>query len=83
MGVKIGYVGVDHHHRDPYFAVASELDATVTAVCEPGRRVDVDNLTAMDDRPDEVTTEGQDAADLVAGAEVYEDPHRLASEADV
>ncbi|MGB9933972.1 Gfo/Idh/MocA family protein [Haloarcula amylolytica] len=83
MPVKIGYVGVDHHHRDPYFSVASGLDLDVTAVCEPGRRVDVKNLTAMDERPDEVTTEGQDVSDLVAGASVYEDPHRLVAEADI
>lgn len=83
MGANIGYIGVDHHHRDPYFAVASELDATVTAACEPGRRVDVDDLAAMDERPDEITTEGQNIADLVADASVYEDPHRLVAEADV
>ena len=83
MGVNIGYIGIDHHHRDPYFAVASELDATVTAVCEPGRRVDVNNIVAMDDRPDEITTEGQDIADLVAGAAVYEDPHELVADESV
>jgi len=83
MSTKIGYVGVDHHHRDPYFTVASGLGLDVTAVCEPGRQVDLDSLTAMDDRPDEITTEGGDVADLVADAEVYEDPHRLAAEADI
>ncbi|MFB6141200.1 MAG: Gfo/Idh/MocA family protein [Halosimplex sp.] len=83
MSTKIGYVGVDHHHRDPYFTVASGLDVDVTAVCEPGRRVDVANLTAMDDRPDEITTEGGDVATLVSEATVYEDPHELAAEADV
>lgn len=80
MGVNIGYVGIDHHHRDPYFAVASGLDATITAVCEPGRQVDVDSITAMDERPDEVTTEGQNVTDLVAGATVYEDPHELVAD---
>ncbi|WP_137290583.1 Gfo/Idh/MocA family protein [Natronorubrum halophilum] len=83
MDAKIGYVGVDHHHRDPYFTIASGLDLDITAVCEPGRRVDVDNLAAMDDRPDEITTENDNVADLVAGASVYEDPHRLTAEADV
>jgi predicted dehydrogenase len=34
----------------------------------------------MDDRPDEVTTEGQDVSSLVAGATVYEDPHRLVAD---
>jgi len=83
MSVSVGYVGVDHHHRDPYFAIASELGLDIAAVCEPGRRVDLTSLTAMDDRPDEITTEGQAVADLVAGAAVYEDPHRLLREAPV
>jgi len=83
MGAKVGYVGVDHHHRDPYFTVASELDANVTAVCEPGRRIDLQNLAALDDRPDEITTEDQNISDLVAGATVYEDPHRLVANADI
>ncbi|WP_227379357.1 Gfo/Idh/MocA family protein [Haladaptatus halobius] len=83
MGVKIGYVGVDHHHRDPYFAVASGLDIDITAVCEPGKRVDLGSLAAMDERPDEITTEGQEVADLVAGATVYEDPHHLIADGDI
>jgi predicted dehydrogenase len=83
MSTTVGYVGVDHHHRDPYFAVASSLGLDVAAVCEPGRRVDPDELTAMDDRPDEITTEGSDLADLVAGATVYEDPHDLVTESGV
>lgn len=83
MVEKIGYIGVDHHHRDPYFAIASGLDVDVTAVCEPGRRVDVANLTAMDDRPDEITTEGEEVAELVSGATVYEDPEHLVADGDV
>jgi len=83
MVEKIGYIGVDHHHRDPYFAIASGLDVDVTAVCEPGRRVDVADLTAMDDRPDEITTEGEEVADLVSGATVYEDPEHLVANGDV
>ena len=83
MSVNVGYVGVDHHHRDPYFVVASTLDLDITAVCEPGRRVDVENIAAMDDRPDEITTEGHEVSELVAGAAVYEDPERLLAEADV
>ena len=83
MCAKIGYIGVDHHHRDPYFAIASGLDVEVTAVCEPGRRVNLETLTAMDDRPDEITTEGEAVADLVVDAAVYEDPHRLLADADI
>lgn len=83
MAVNVGYIGVDHHHRDPYFAIASGLDVDIVAVCEPGRTVDVENLTAMDDRPDEITTEGQDVASLVGGATVYEDPHALVADESV
>ncbi|WP_049903783.1 Gfo/Idh/MocA family protein [Halococcus agarilyticus] len=83
MGVKTGYIGVDHHHRDPYFAIASGLGVDITAVCEPGRRIDLENLAAMDERPDEITTESQEVADLVAGASVYENPHRLLTEGDI
>lgn len=83
MATKVGYIGVDHHHRDPYFAIASELDLTITAVCEPGRRVDLANLTAMDERPDEITTENEQVAELVADAAVYEDPHQLIKEGDI
>ncbi|MFC6964635.1 Gfo/Idh/MocA family protein [Halocatena marina] len=83
MVVKLGYVGVDHHHRDPYFAIASGLEVDITAVCEPGRQIDTRQLAAMDERPDEITTEGQEIADLVKGATVYEDPHRLVAQTDL
>lgn len=83
MSVNVGYIGIDHHHRDPYFAIASGLDVDITAVCEPGRRIDLENLAAMDDRPDEITTEGQQVADLVAGAMVYEDPYRLVADSGI
>jgi len=83
MTAKVGYIGVEHHHRDPYFAVASGLDLDVAAVCEPGEEVSVDDLTAMDERPDEITTEGQDVADLVGGATAYADPGELLRDGDV
>ena len=83
MTERIGYVGVDHHHRDPYFAIASGLGLDITAVCEPGREIDLANLAAMDERPDEITTEGQEVADLVEGATVYSDPEWLIAEADI
>jgi len=83
MATKVGYIGVNHHHRDPYFAIAGGLDVDITAVCEPGESIAVENIVAMDDRPDEITTEGQDAAELVAGATAYEDPHELVANGDV
>jgi len=80
---RVGYIGTDHHHRDPYFAIASGLDVDVTAVCDPGSQVDREDLTAMDDRPDEITTENRAVEDVVAGATVYEDPHRLVADGSV
>jgi predicted dehydrogenase len=83
MSVNVGYIGVEHHHRDPYFAVASGLDVDITAVCEPGEEIAVTDITTMDDRPDEITTEGQEVPELVRGATAYTDPHDLLQEADV
>lgn len=83
MGTNVGYIGVDHHHRDPYFAIASGLDVDIVAVCEPGREVDLASLTAMDERPDEITTESEDVASLVTGASVYTDPEALVADEDV
>jgi predicted dehydrogenase len=83
MTVNVGYIGVEHHHRDPYFAVASGLDLDITAVCEPGQEIAVDDLTAMDERPDEITTEGQNVTDLVGGATAYTDPEELLADGDV
>lgn len=35
MTVDIGYVGLDHHHRDPYLDTISQLDAAVVATADP------------------------------------------------
>lgn len=83
MPPKVGYIGFDHHHRDPYFAIASGLGVDVAALCEPGRTIDPANVAAMDERPDEITTEGYDIASLVADATVYEDPVELLGDGDV
>jgi predicted dehydrogenase len=83
MPVSVGYIGVDHHHRDPYFAIASGLDVSIDAVCEPGQDIDIENVAAMDERPDEITTEGQDIQELVGGAATYEDPDALIADSGV
>ncbi len=83
MPTKVGYVGVDHHHRDPYFAIASGLDIDVTAVCEPGRELDIADVAPLADRPDEITTEGADVAAVAQGATVYDDPQELLEAADI
>ena len=35
MTVRIGYVGLDHHHRAPYFDSIAQLDAEVVATADP------------------------------------------------
>lgn len=32
---RIGYIGLDHHHRPPYLESIERLDAEVTCACEP------------------------------------------------
>lgn len=36
MTWRIGYVGLDHHHRPPYLETIEQLDATVVATADPG-----------------------------------------------
>lgn len=83
MLAKLNYVSVDHHHRDPDFTVAGNLDEDITAVCEPGQEIDLNAIAPMYERPDEITTEGSEVSDLVAGAVVYEPPERLVADGDV
>jgi predicted dehydrogenase len=35
MTVRIGYVGLDHHHREPYLDTITQLDAEVVATADP------------------------------------------------
>lgn len=77
---RVGYIGVQHHHRDPYFQIAGELPVDITAVCEPGVRIERSDLAPMQDRPDEVESEDTDVAGAVEGARIYEDHERLMDE---
>lgn len=80
---RVGYVGVEHHHRDPYFTIASELPVEITAVCEPGKHVEPADLKPMEDRPDEITDGGDAAIEVAERASFYEDPGELIADADV
>lgn len=62
---RIGYVGLDHHHRDPYLESLAQLPVDVTAVCEPDPSYDVDAVDALGDVP----VYG-DAETLIADADV-------------
>jgi predicted dehydrogenase len=35
MTRRVGYVGLDHHHRDPYLETIEQLDAEVVATADP------------------------------------------------
>lgn len=64
----VGYVGLNHHHRDPYLETLAQLPVTVTSVCEPDESVDAVGVATN--------------AGLV-DAQIYRDPETLLAEADV
>lgn len=80
---RIGYVGVDHHHRDPYFQIAGRLPVEIVAVCEPGREYTTADIEPHTDRPDEITSEGVDIGSIVEGASVYAEVEEMLAEADL
>lgn len=47
MTTRIGYVGLDHHHRDPYLQSIEQLDANVTAVCDPDSAITLQEIPAL------------------------------------
>lgn len=52
MTTRVGYVGLDHHHRAPYLETISQLDAEVLATADPdGTRPEDVGATAIEDRP--------------------------------
>ena len=80
---RVGYIGTDHHHRDPYFQIASNLPVEITAVCEPGRTIDMSDLAPLEDRPDEITSADNDVASVAADATIYDDPEDVIAAGDV
>lgn len=50
--MRVGYVGLDHHHRVPYLATIDQLDAEVVATADPhGTRPADVGATDLEDRP--------------------------------
>lgn len=47
----IGYVGLDHHHAEPYLRTLETLPVTVTSACEPNPDFDVSSVDALGDVP--------------------------------
>lgn len=82
-GTRVGYVGVDHHHRDPYFQIANRLPVDLVALCEPGEAYTAADIQPLQDRPDEVTSEGVDTASVAEQAEIYTEPETMIGESDL
>lgn len=51
MTRRVGYVGLDHHHAEPYLDTLETLPADVTCVCEPNNAVGADSIEAVDGVP--------------------------------
>jgi len=80
---RIGYVGVDHHHRDPYLQIAGRLAVEVVAVCEPGEDYALSDIEAVQDRPDGIASECVDIGRVLSGATVYSEVDAMLAEADL
>lgn len=49
--MNVGYIGLDHHHRDPYLETLQQLPVEVTAACEPDPEFDTDGIELLADVP--------------------------------
>lgn len=47
---RIGYVGLDHHHTEPYLQTLQTLPATVTCACEPNSEL-ASSIKSLGDVP--------------------------------
>lgn len=80
---KVGYVGIDHHHRDPYLQLAARLPIEITAVCEPGETLDPAEIRTQAERPDEIRSGGYDLSEVLSGATNYGNVEELLANGDV
>lgn len=78
----VAYVGLDHLHRDPYFALIDALPVELVASCEPNEAFDVASLRPDPERPDEVAVGDLDMGQMVADVPLYRDPEAMFSEVD-
>ncbi|MCT9098029.1 Gfo/Idh/MocA family protein [Haloarchaeobius sp. HME9146] len=49
--MNVGYIGLDHHHRDPYLETLAQLPVDVTAACEPNPAVDTTDIERLEETP--------------------------------
>ena len=45
--VRVGYAGLDHHHRAPYLRTLADLPVEVTCACEPDPTFDVGSVADL------------------------------------
>ncbi len=48
---EIGYIGLNHHHAEPYLKSIEELPAEITCACEPDETVDIDSMSGLEAVP--------------------------------
>lgn len=51
MVENVGYVGLNHHHAEPYLESIAELPATLAAACEPDEVFPTDEVSGLGDVP--------------------------------
>ena len=65
MTTNVGYIGLDHHHCEPYLATLAQLPVEVTCACEPNPDFDAAGVAGLGDVPVYA-----DPAELLAEADV-------------
>ena len=45
--MNVGYIGLDHHHCEPYLATLDQLPVTVTCACEPNPDFDPTSVVGL------------------------------------
>lgn len=48
---RIGYIGLDHHHTEPYLRTLETLPVTVACACEPNPEFDPESVVSLGDVP--------------------------------
>lgn len=79
---SIAYIGLDHHHRDPYFQIFDQLPVEIAAVAEPDESFDIGSIGVDEERPDSLESD-VDIAAMLSDASVYRDPIECIENEDV
>jgi len=68
---RVGYVGLDHVHRDAYFQIIDRLNVELTALCEPYDDTNADDLRVPESRFDTLAVDF-DLEQLLTGTKTHE-----------